>query len=190
MSANTIRKVLTLLILFSVGFACCEAQTRTRGKNPEKALFGKSVKTKQTKVKESRKVVQAKKTQAKKEEKLKKEYNKYIEDSRKRNFEIQTPKVKERMKQDQKNIAARDKMKKKKTNAATKRLLPTPKTGRAHSVLAIDERRCGNRSGRLRRTLQSAKQPTTGGYLVLARDLPFCPRLAGTQTIPPIRKEF
>lgn len=120
MSINIIKKILVLLILFSIGFATSEAQSKTRRRNPEKALFGKSVKAKQTKVKESRKVVKAKKTQEKKEAKLKKDYNNYVEESRERSFRMQTPKVQERMKQDQKNIVARDKARRKKENSSTR----------------------------------------------------------------------
>ena len=121
MQISSFKRILALLVVLSVGIACCEAQTKARGRNPEKALFGRSVKTKQTKVKESRKVIKAKRIQEKKEKKLKKDYADFVEESKKRSFRIQTPKVQERMVQDQKNIAARDKAKKKKTKAATKR---------------------------------------------------------------------
>jgi hypothetical protein len=121
MHIRTFKRIVALLLVLSLGIACCEAQTKARGRNPEKALFGRSVKTKQTKVKEPRKVVKAKRIQEKKEKKLKKDYDNFVEESKKRSFRIQTPKVQARMVQDQKNIAARDKAKKKRTKAATRR---------------------------------------------------------------------
>lgn len=121
MHNSSFKRILLLLLVFSIGIACCEAQTKTRGRNPEKSLFGRSVKRKQVRVRESRKVVKAKKVQEKKEAKLKKDYYDFVEESKKRSFRIQTPKVQERMVQDQKNIAARDKAKKKNTRAATRK---------------------------------------------------------------------
>ncbi|HOU96790.1 MAG TPA: hypothetical protein PLN06_09240 [Bacteroidales bacterium] len=113
--------LITSIITFSfIGVSPCEAQQkpRTKGKNPEKELFGNK---RRTKVVESRAVVKKKKEQQKREEKVKKEYNKYVKDSRKRAFQIQTPEVQARMKQDRKNIAAREKEREKKTNAATRK---------------------------------------------------------------------
>jgi hypothetical protein len=115
--------VIFVLIFSVVSVGDLHGQGKSRGKSPEKSLFGKSrkVKTKEKKVKEPRGVRKAKKTQAKKEAKLKKDYNNYVSDSKKRAYEIQSPEVKARMKQDQKDIKAREKNQKKKTNSSTRR---------------------------------------------------------------------
>ncbi len=109
-----------VIAFFYIGIYPCEAQQkpRTKGKNPEKELFGNN---RRIKVVESRGVRKKKKEQQKKEEKLKKDYNKYVKESRKRAFQIQSPEVQARMKQDKKNIATREKEKEKRTNAATRK---------------------------------------------------------------------
>ena len=58
-------------------------------------------------------MLKAKKKQEKNEKKLKKEYAKSVERSRKRAYDIQSPEVQARMKQNQKDTALRDKEKKK-----------------------------------------------------------------------------
>lgn len=90
-------------------------------KNPEKALFGKSIGTRQVKVKEPRKVSKAKRKQEAKDKKLKKEYENSVKKSRKRSVDIQSPDVQARMKQDQKNISEREKVKKKNKKAGAKK---------------------------------------------------------------------
>jgi hypothetical protein len=90
-------------------------------KNPEKALFGKSIGTKQVKVKEPRKVTKAKRKQEAKDKKLKKEYQKSVNKSRKRTVDIQSAEVQKRMKQDKKNITKREKVKKKGKKSGSKK---------------------------------------------------------------------
>ena len=124
MNRLSFRQLLIFVFIFSIGIAVCNAQTTGRGgpRNPEKSLFGgKSRKVKKTKVREPRAVSKAKKTQAKKEEKVKKDYNNYVDVSKKRAFKIQTPEVQSRMKQDQKDISVREKNKKKNTHATTRK---------------------------------------------------------------------
>lgn len=120
------RKILifciTLILLFFIGggsdaIAQQKAPAPARGKNPEKALFSK--KRTSVKIKEPRAVVQKKKEQEKKEAKRKKEYNDFVKAGRKRTYQIQSPEVKERMKQNSKEIAAREKTRKKKEKSAT-----------------------------------------------------------------------
>jgi hypothetical protein len=113
------------LIIFLIFFVLvtCSAQYsfKSSSKNPEKALFGKTgSKTKKVKAKEPRSVLKAKRKQEKNEKKLKKEYTKSVERSRKRSYEIQSPEVQARMKQDQKNTSLRDKEKKKNIKAGSK----------------------------------------------------------------------
>jgi hypothetical protein len=106
----------TVVTVFNVQGNTSEANVRKE--QPKKA---KKVKTKNKKVREPREVRKAKKTQAKKEAKIKKDYDKYVSDSRKRAYEIQTPEVKERMKQDKKDIKSREKDRKKKADSSTKK---------------------------------------------------------------------
>jgi hypothetical protein len=109
--------LLVFILTFSIG--SCNAQLFHR--NPEKKLFGKSSgKSKETKVKEPKKVLQAKKKQEANKKKLKSDYNKSVKNSQKRTYDIQTPEVQERMKNNQKKSEERDKVKKKKAKSTTK----------------------------------------------------------------------
>ena len=124
MGKLSIRYIIVLIVILLTVSAVCEGQSKgkTRGKNPEKSLFGKSrkVKVKETKVREPRAVTKAKRKQEKNEEKLKKDYNNYVTDSRKRAYKIQTPEVQARMKQNEKDIKTREKAKKKRVAASTR----------------------------------------------------------------------
>ena len=75
--------------------------------------------SRQQKVREPRAVVKAKKKQERNEAKLKRDSRKFIEESKKRAFSIQSAEVKERMKQDRKAIKVRDKERRKMEKAAT-----------------------------------------------------------------------
>ena len=120
------KKILPVLIMAIVFFimvsvppAGAQQKPVTRGKNPEKELFSK--KRKAVKVKESPAVRKARREQEKKEQKRKKEYAKFVKANRKRAYQIQSPEVKERMKQNQKEIVAREKSKKKNEKKSTSR---------------------------------------------------------------------
>ncbi len=63
----------------------------------------------------------SKKKQEKTKRKQKKEYDKAVKRSQKRTYEIQTPEVKARMKQNEKDIASRDKAKKKHVRNSSKK---------------------------------------------------------------------
>jgi hypothetical protein len=124
MNRLPLRQLVIFVFIFSIGISVCNAQTAGKGgpRNPEKSLFGgKSRKVKTTKVREPRKVSKAKKAQAKKEEKVKKDYNNYVDVSKKRAYKIQTPEVQARMKQNQKDITVREKGQKKKTHSTTRK---------------------------------------------------------------------
>jgi hypothetical protein len=117
------KHLLIFIIIISAAFSNVDGQTKGKTEaRYEKSLHGKpkKVKTKDKKVKESRKVTQAKNAQKKKEDKLKKDYNNYVADSKKRAYQIQSPEVKSRMNQNQKDIKEREKAKKKKQSVATK----------------------------------------------------------------------
>jgi hypothetical protein len=120
----SIRYLIIFIVILFTATAVSEAQDRrnTRGKNPEKSLFGKSKnrKVKSKKVREPRSVTKAKRKQEKNEEKIKRDYKNYVEDSRKRAYEIQTPEVKDRMKQNEKDIKEREKAKKKRVSKSTR----------------------------------------------------------------------
>ena len=105
-------------------FVTCSAQSsyRSSSKNPERGLFGKTTgNRKKTRVKEPGSVHKAERKQEKNEKRLKKEYAQQIEQSRKRSYDIQSPEVQTRMKQNQKNTALRDKEKKKNVKASTRK---------------------------------------------------------------------
>jgi hypothetical protein len=107
------RKIyLLVLVLF---LAAGSAQGQLFHRNPEKKLFGKTqMKGSAPKVKESHSVKRAKKQQEANDRKLKKEYAKSVKKSKQRSYDIQTPEVQDRMKQNAKDGKTRDKMKKKK----------------------------------------------------------------------------
>jgi hypothetical protein len=123
MSRLSIKKFIIFLLIFSFGAAVCNGQASTRGRNPEKALFTKNRlhKTKDVKVKESPKVTKAKKAQEKKKEQLNKDYYNSVEKSKKLSYKIQTPEVQARMRQNKKDISVREKAKKRKDSATTKK---------------------------------------------------------------------
>jgi hypothetical protein len=110
-----LKNILAILLLAWIAIGPCQAQYPggSHSKNPEKALFGKTLGNhKNSTVKESKAVRKAKKKQKKNQKKIKKEYAKSVEQSRQRTYDIQSPEVQARMKEDKKNIAARDKEKK------------------------------------------------------------------------------
>jgi hypothetical protein len=111
-----------VLILFMLTIISFQGNAQIFKKNPEKQLFGKThIKKKAPKVRERRSVVRAKKQQEANERRLKKESAIAVKKSRERTYDIQTPEVKERMKQNQKDLSVRDKSKRKKVNPDAKK---------------------------------------------------------------------
>ncbi len=116
-----IKRIILFLLIISFSPAICNAQsfdkpvtklTRNVSKNKVKQkkdrYYGpKSVKRKQ-------------KQQAANDRKLKKDYEEFVKSNQKRSIEIQTPEVKERMKQNVKNADASYKAKKKNNSNRTK----------------------------------------------------------------------
>lgn len=124
MNRMSIKQLLVFIFVFILGISMCDGQTSGRRipHDPEKSLFGaRSRKVKATKTREPKAVNKAKNKQAKNKEKLKKEYYNFVAESRKRNYRIQSPEVKDRMKQDQKNITSREKTRKKNTLNTTRK---------------------------------------------------------------------
>ena len=113
-----------LYILFAlcvIGTTNAQSSFKSASKNPEKALFGKSAGRKSPKTKEPRSVSKAKRKQEKNEKRLKKESAEYIKQSKKRAFDIQSPEVQARMKQNEKDTFQYNKEKKKKSRSRTKK---------------------------------------------------------------------
>ncbi|HNW57473.1 MAG TPA: hypothetical protein PLR88_01910 [Bacteroidales bacterium] len=113
--------LLICISLFTIGISNGQIFNKNSLKVAEKGLFGKSRKDKKVKIREPKTVTRAKKKQEANDKRLKKEYAKSVKESQKRSYEIQTPEVKARMKQNQKDTALRDKMKKKKVKSDTKK---------------------------------------------------------------------
>ena len=115
-----LRKLSLFIFLFLLSIGSCNAQIFH--KNPGKQLFGKTLgKKREAKVKEPRSVLRAKRKQEANDRKLNKDYEKMVRRSQKRSIDIQSPEVQKRMKQNKKDYTVRDKEKKKKTKASTKR---------------------------------------------------------------------
>jgi hypothetical protein len=113
------KKLFLILFLFSLAIGSSNGQLFH--KNPEKALFGKTVSRKrEAKVKEPRSVLRAKRKQEANDRRLKRNYDKSVKRSQKRTVDIQTPEVQARMKQNKKDITIRDRGKKKNIETATK----------------------------------------------------------------------
>lgn len=111
-----------LLTFFVLGNGSAQFSNKSNSKNPEKGMFGKTVGNKKTaKVKEPRSAHKAKKKQEKNEKRLKKEYAESVKRSKKRSYDIQSPEVQERMKQNEKDTALRNKEKKKNIKANSKK---------------------------------------------------------------------
>ena len=124
MNCLNLRKFLLSLFMAVFIMGTCNAQfsKNSGSKNPEKGLFGKTVgSSKKVKVKEPRSVQKARSKQEKNEKRLKNEYEKSVERSRQRTYDIQSPEVQARMKQNQKDTELRNKEKKKKVKANSKK---------------------------------------------------------------------
>jgi hypothetical protein len=120
MNSLNVKKL--FLFFFVLTFTLGQGNAQIFHKNPEKKLFGNSgSKRREIKVKEPRSVIRAKKKQEANERRLDKEYAKSVKQSQKRTIDIQTPEVQDRMKQNKKDTAARDKEKKKKVRSGSKK---------------------------------------------------------------------
>ena len=114
--------IILLLVLFSAS-AICEAQSGRPSRKPDKQLFGRSLKKKQVKYREAPSIVRARKKQEARQEMLKKEYDQYVKEQRKRAYDIQSPEVQERTKQNRKETdqSYKEKRKKQKEKSKEKR---------------------------------------------------------------------
>jgi hypothetical protein len=117
-----VKKLILLLIILSVTITTSDAQRYKRSvRNPERALFGKSLNTKKVKYREAPSIVRAKKKQAANKEKIKKEYKAIVKVNRIHSVDIQSPEVKKRMLDNRKEADSKYKEKKKKRGENSKR---------------------------------------------------------------------
>ena len=119
-----LNKFFLYLFLISLSLSSCNTRLfhRNGSRNAEKELFGKSLTRKRgVKVKEPRTVLKAKKKQEANDRKLKNDYKKSVKKSQQRTIDIQTPEVQANMKQNKKESAIRDKLKRKKIKTGSKK---------------------------------------------------------------------
>jgi hypothetical protein len=124
MNRLSVRHLVVFVFILALGITLCDAQTSgDRGPKPSgKGLSGLfSGKKSGGKIKAPKKAGAVKKEQERKDKKLKADYAKSVKESQKRTYKIQTPDVQNRMKQDKKAITQREKVKKKKTSASTRK---------------------------------------------------------------------
>jgi hypothetical protein len=120
MNKLSLIRFLIFPLIFSFTLAVCEAQSFDRPKAPRQQHHKGPVRSKTVKVKGSRSVENAKKKQAAKDKKHDKDYEKFVRENKKHSMEIQTAKVKNRMKQNIKDSNSSYKAKKKRNTAGTK----------------------------------------------------------------------
>jgi hypothetical protein len=109
-------------VILMISLVCSEAGSQPPGLNQKtqsekgffSRIFGKGKNSPSAAGKSKKKQAAAKRKQ-------KKEWNKYVKKSQQRAYDIQTTEVKARMKQNKKDITARDKAKKKQIRKSTKK---------------------------------------------------------------------
>ena len=123
MKLLSISQLVIFILIFSVGITVCDAQASgNRAPKPEKkGLFGLFSGKKSNGKVAPKSPAEIKKEQAKKKKKEDEDYAKAVKESQKKASDIQTPAVKKRMKQNQKDIKAREKAKKKKDSSSSKK---------------------------------------------------------------------
>jgi hypothetical protein len=124
MKRLSLSRLIVSMLIITAGLLICDTiSAQDRAPKPEKkGLFGLfSGKKSNGKVTKPQTASQVQKEQAKKKKQEDADYAKSLKASQKRTYEIQTPEVKARMKQNEKEVAEREKAKKKKTSASTKK---------------------------------------------------------------------
>ncbi len=115
-------RIIVFLILVFLGSLYCEGQTTNKsglGPAPKKGIFG--LFHRKGTVQKPKSVGKIKREQEKKDKKKQQEWAKSIKQNQQRSYEIQTPEVKARMKQNQKDLTEREKARKKKESTSTKK---------------------------------------------------------------------
>jgi hypothetical protein len=116
-------RIIAFLILIFLGSVYCEGQGTNKsglGPAPKKGIFG--LFHRKGTVQRPKSVGKIKREQEKKDKKKQQEYVKAVKQNQQRSYEIQTPEVKARMKQNQKDITEREKARKKKESASSKKV--------------------------------------------------------------------
>jgi hypothetical protein len=117
-------KLLLIPLLLIFALSVSEAQSFNRPSPPrqQKSVSKKPLNKsrKEKKITGSRSVRKAIKKQSANDKRLKKEYEQFVKNNQKRSLEIQTPEVRERMKQNVKDANSRYKAKKKKNSSKTR----------------------------------------------------------------------
>lgn len=123
MNCISVRKILVFSLILVFSAAVSEAQSFDRPSSPKqhKSVSKKPAGKKKDKIFGSRSVKRIQKKQDAKDKKLKKDYEDFVKANKKRSIEIQTPAVKERMKQNVKDADSKYKAKKKKAASSTKK---------------------------------------------------------------------
>lgn len=124
MNKLAMKKFFLYFFFLLLTISTCNAQLfhKSSARRAEKGLFGKTRRnSNEIKVKEPRKVTKAKKQQEANQKRLKSDYNLSIKRSQKRTIEIQTADVQARMKQDRKNSIIRDRVKRKRVRASSRK---------------------------------------------------------------------
>ena len=127
MKRSFLTRVITLVLLIvTISVVNIDAQTGKAAKKYGKGTISKSgfrksaPKTKEAKVKEPKAVIKAKRELEKKEKARKKEEARAVREGKVRHFSIQSDSVKERMKENEKAVATREKERKKNIKKASK----------------------------------------------------------------------
>ncbi|MCX6334049.1 MAG: hypothetical protein NT092_07055 [Bacteroidia bacterium] len=123
MNSLSIRKILVLSLIFSLTATVCEARTFDKSIMPEqqKSASGLNSKQKKSKAARPKSVKKVQKEADKKDKKLKKDSKKAVGEFQKHALEIQTPEVRERIKQNRKNSDSNYKAKRKNNAAKSKK---------------------------------------------------------------------
>jgi hypothetical protein len=120
MKRLSFRQLIVFFVVFTIGISLCEAQDRAP-KPAKKGVFGLfSGKKSSSRVKAPKSASKVQKEQDRKDKKKDADWAKTVKESQKRTIKIQTPEVQNRMKQDQKDITAREKARMKKSSKTTR----------------------------------------------------------------------
>jgi hypothetical protein len=112
----SVSRFIISVMIFSFMFTLCEAQSFKRPPAPRQGkntLKRSPAKKRQVKIVEPKVVLKAKKKQEADEKKRERDYKKYVKENRQHALDIQTPEVRERMKQNRKDANLNYKNKKK-----------------------------------------------------------------------------
>ncbi|HOP57790.1 MAG TPA: hypothetical protein PLR52_00075 [Bacteroidales bacterium] len=124
MSKLIISRLVLIFLTFSLTCTVSEAQSFARpgSHRLQKKVRNKPLRSRTVKIREPRAAEKAKKKAEATDRKNKREYEKFVRENRERSFEIQTPAVRERMKQNVKSANAKYKAKRKKASSRSRKV--------------------------------------------------------------------